>query len=66
MNQGVDDDDEERVHKCDQHPDVDHLDVGGLRERVKDRDEERCQREQSCCIDCYNGLKHFISNIVVS
>ena len=65
MEHSVHKDYDERVHKGDNHPNINHLDVGSLGHRVEHRNKQRGKGHQDSCIGCYNTFKHFISNKMV-
>ena len=65
MNYGVEKDDDKGIHKGDNHPDVHHLDVGGLGHAIEHGDEEWGEGHEHCCVDGDDTLKHFKSDEVV-
>ena len=54
VDDGVDKDDDEGVHEGHNHPDVHHLDVGGLGHGVEHGDEEGGQGHQGGGVDHYD------------
>ena len=50
-------DDDDRVYQVHNHPDINHLDVGGGWQRVKGRDEDGTNGHHNGCIHSNNSCK---------